>query len=111
MVGKPEFPNLLHLTDNSQLCLRLPSNQVPFVYRLAGKTLNLNEYKIRLGRFNKFSGNVNPIQPSPPSVFVGKFAITSKNKESQFTKNGMKFKEFVFHKVRVTMLRIILMMM
>ncbi|MDY7022926.1 MAG: type I-MYXAN CRISPR-associated protein Cas6/Cmx6 [Cyanobacteriota bacterium] len=47
--GKPEFPNLLHLTDNSQLCLRLPSNQVPFVYRLAGKTLNLNEYKIRLG--------------------------------------------------------------
>ncbi|WP_049557959.1 type I-MYXAN CRISPR-associated Cas8a1/Cmx1 [Limnoraphis robusta] len=61
--------------------------------------------------FNKFSGNVNPIQPSLPSVFVGKFAISSKNKESQFTKNGMKFKEFVSHKIRVTMPRIILMMM
>ena len=46
--GKPEFPQLLHLTENSQLRLRLPINQVPLIYRLAGKTLTLNQDKIRL---------------------------------------------------------------
>jgi CRISPR-associated protein Cas6 len=40
--GKPEFPQLLHLTEDSYLCLRLPINQVPLIYRLAGKTLTLN---------------------------------------------------------------------
>lgn len=47
--GKPEFPNLLHLTEDSELRLRLPDNQVPLIYRLAGKTLTLNEHRIRLG--------------------------------------------------------------
>ncbi|MEC4987108.1 MAG: type I-MYXAN CRISPR-associated protein Cas6/Cmx6 [Oscillatoria sp. PMC 1068.18] len=49
ITGKPEFPHLLHLTEDSHLCLRLPINQVPLIYRLAGKTLILNEHKIRLG--------------------------------------------------------------
>jgi CRISPR-associated protein Cas6 len=47
--GKPEFPHLLHLTENSRLSLRLPNDRVPLIYRLAGKTLTLNQYKIRLG--------------------------------------------------------------
>ncbi|WP_071881451.1 type I-MYXAN CRISPR-associated protein Cas6/Cmx6 [Gloeothece verrucosa] len=47
--GKPEFPQLLHLTEDSCFCLRLPINQVPLIYRLAGKTLTLNKHKIRLG--------------------------------------------------------------
>ncbi|MFZ1026140.1 MAG: type I-MYXAN CRISPR-associated protein Cas6/Cmx6 [Limnoraphis robusta] len=47
--GIPEFPTHLQITENSQLCLRLPTNQVPLIYRLAGKTLNLNGHKIRLG--------------------------------------------------------------
>ena len=49
ITGKPEFPHLLHLTEDSCLCLRLPINQVPLIYRLAGKTLTLNQHKIRLG--------------------------------------------------------------
>lgn len=49
ITGNPEFPKLLHLTEDSQLRLRLPINQVPLIYRLAGKTLTLNEHKIRLG--------------------------------------------------------------
>ena len=49
ITGKPEFPHLLHLTEDSHLCLRLPINQVPLIYRLAGKTLTLNDHKIRLG--------------------------------------------------------------
>ncbi len=49
ITGKPEFPHLLHLTEDSYLCLRLPINQVPLIYRLAGKTLTLNQHKIRLG--------------------------------------------------------------
>lgn len=49
ITGKPEFPQLLHLTEDSYLCLRLPINQVPLIYRLAGKTLTLNKHKIRLG--------------------------------------------------------------
>ncbi|MGK7961227.1 type I-MYXAN CRISPR-associated protein Cas6/Cmx6 [Crocosphaera sp.] len=49
ITGKPEFPHLLHLTEDSSLCLRLPINQVPLIYRLAGKTLTLNQHKIRLG--------------------------------------------------------------
>jgi CRISPR-associated protein Cas6 len=49
ITGKPEFPHLLHLTEDSSLCLRLPINQVPLIYRLAGKTLTLNDHKIRLG--------------------------------------------------------------
>ena len=46
--GKPEFPHLLHLTEDSHLCVRLPMDQVPLIYRLAGKTLILNKRKIRL---------------------------------------------------------------
>ncbi|MGK7941301.1 MAG: type I-MYXAN CRISPR-associated protein Cas6/Cmx6 [Crocosphaera sp.] len=49
ITGKPEFPHLLHLTQDSYLCLRLPINQAPLIYRLAGKTFNLNQHKIRLG--------------------------------------------------------------
>lgn len=49
ITGKPKFPHLLHLTEDSYLCLRLPVNQVPLIYRLAGKTLTLNQHKIRLG--------------------------------------------------------------
>ena len=49
ITGKPEFPHLLHLTEDSYLCLRLPINQVPLIYRLAGKTLTLNKHQIRLG--------------------------------------------------------------
>lgn len=49
ITGKPEFPHLLHLTQDSYLCLRLPINQVPLIYRLAGKTLTLNQHQIRLG--------------------------------------------------------------
>ncbi len=49
ITGKPEFPHLLYLTEDSYLCLRLPINQVPLIYRLAGKTLTLNQHKIRLG--------------------------------------------------------------
>ena len=49
ITGKPEFPHLLHITEDSYLCLRLPINQVPLIYRLAGKTLTLNQHKIRLG--------------------------------------------------------------
>lgn len=49
ITGKPEFPHLLHLTQDSSLYLRLPINQVPLIYRLAGKTLTLNDHKIRLG--------------------------------------------------------------
>ncbi len=49
ITGKPEFPHLLHLTEDSSFCLRLPINQVPLIYRLAGKTITLNEHKIRLG--------------------------------------------------------------
>jgi CRISPR-associated protein Cas6 len=49
ITGKPEFPQNLYLTPESQLCLRLSTNKVPLIYRLAGKTLNLNTDKIRLG--------------------------------------------------------------
>ncbi|WP_330205464.1 type I-MYXAN CRISPR-associated protein Cas6/Cmx6 [Cyanobacterium sp. DS4] len=49
IIGKPEFPQNLYLTPESQLCLRLFTDKVPLIYRLAGKTLNLNNDKIRLG--------------------------------------------------------------
>lgn len=49
ITGQLEFPKNLCLTDESKLHLRLPTDKVSLIYRLAGKTLNLNTDKIRLG--------------------------------------------------------------
>ena len=41
--------NQINLTDRSKLLIRLPSEKVPFVYSLGGKSLTIGKHKIRLG--------------------------------------------------------------
>jgi len=47
--GFPKLPNLLELTARSKLCIRLPLDQIPLIYSLAGKTLIIGENQYQLG--------------------------------------------------------------
>ncbi|MFN6526388.1 type I-MYXAN CRISPR-associated protein Cas6/Cmx6 [Nostoc sp. ChiSLP03a] len=39
----------IHLTDNSRLQIRLPVDKISLIYPLAGKSLKIGKYTIRLG--------------------------------------------------------------
>lgn len=47
--GIPDKQGKIHLTDQSRLRVRLPGDQVPLVYPLAGNQLTIGIHSIRLG--------------------------------------------------------------
>ncbi len=47
--GIPDKPGKISLTANSRLYLRLPVEAIALVYPLAGQTLTIGEYQIKLG--------------------------------------------------------------
>lgn len=47
--GIPDKQGVIHLSDRSQLKIRLPGDKVPLVYPLAGKQLTIGKHSIRLG--------------------------------------------------------------
>lgn len=49
ITGIPDKKGKIYLTEKSQLRMRLPYEQVPLVYGLAGKTLTIGKHTIRLG--------------------------------------------------------------
>jgi CRISPR-associated protein Cas6 len=48
MTGFPDKQGKIYLSDQSQLRIRLPSDCVPMVYPLAGKSLVIGEHRIQL---------------------------------------------------------------
>lgn len=49
ITGIPDKQGKIYLTDKSRFLLRLPWDQVPFAYGLAGKSLTIGTHTIRLG--------------------------------------------------------------
>lgn len=49
VMGIPDKQGKIYLTDKSRLRMRLPGDQVPLVYSLAGKQLTIGTHPIRLG--------------------------------------------------------------
>jgi len=49
IAGIPDKQGKIHLTNQSRLRIRLPGDQVPLVYPLAGKQLTIGIHSIRLG--------------------------------------------------------------
>lgn len=47
--GTPELLDILHLKDDSKLCIRLPIDQVPLVYLLGGEILTIGDKQYQLG--------------------------------------------------------------
>jgi CRISPR-associated protein Cas6 len=49
IAGIPDKQGKIYLTERSRLVIRLPYDQVPIVYGLAGKALTIGNHTIRLG--------------------------------------------------------------
>lgn len=49
IAGIPDKQGKIYLTERSRLVIRLPYDQVPLVYGLAGKTLTIGNHTIHLG--------------------------------------------------------------
>ncbi|ACK74093.1 CRISPR-associated protein, Cas6-related (plasmid) [Gloeothece citriformis PCC 7424] len=49
IAGIPDKQGKIYLTERSRFRIRLPHDQVPLVYGLAGKTLTIGKHTIRLG--------------------------------------------------------------
>jgi CRISPR-associated protein Cas6 len=59
IAGIPDKQGKIYLTERSRLRLRLPYDQIPLVYGLAGKALNIGNHTIRLG-----IPQIYPLQPA-----------------------------------------------
>jgi CRISPR-associated protein Cas6 len=60
ITGFPDKQGKIYLSDHSRLRIRLPVDQIPIVYRLAGKSLKIGVHSIHLGIPKVFMLNPAP---------------------------------------------------